>query len=74
MRTNRRFAPALDCLQIRIAPSTVAIGLPVPAGLPPLMTAMDDTGSPGSEPSGDGSYPIIMTSPTAPGSTIGGVC
>ena len=25
---------------------------------------MDDTGSPGGEPSGDGSYPIIMTSPT----------
>lgn len=73
MRSFRRFAPALDCLQIRIAPSTFVGGLPVLSGSPPVATKMDDTGSPGGEPSGDGHYPIIMTSPVGT-STTGSVC
>jgi hypothetical protein len=72
MRSLRHFRPALDCLHVRIAPSTVALTPTAPVAAPLAVTTMDDTGSPGGEPSGDGSYPIIMTPPG--GSTTCPVC
>jgi hypothetical protein len=73
MRSNRRYSPAFDCLQVRIAPSTVVVGPPVALGPAPSGRMLDDTGSPGSEPTGEGSYPIILTSPTGTSGT-GNVC
>jgi hypothetical protein len=73
MRSPRRFQPAVDCLQVRITPSALLPVAPVSGGTLVLASMMDDTGSPGTLPSGDGSYPIIMTSPDGGGGT-GTVC
>jgi hypothetical protein len=73
MRAHRRFQPAVDCLQVRIAPSTFTVTPPAATPAPVLVTMMDDTGSPGNLPSGNGSYPVIMTGPGG-GSPTGNVC
>jgi hypothetical protein len=77
MRSPRRFRPALDCLHARIAPSAVAAVAPVPmaaGGSGPVMTAMDETGSPGSNLSGYGSYQYLMTPPGAGSPSTGNLC
>lgn len=71
MRTSRRYRPVFDGLQDRIVPSTITVA-PVAGGLASsaVVTAMDETGGPGLDPSGDGSDQIIMTPPGgAPPST-----
>ena len=66
MRSSRRFRPGFDCLQLRIAPSAGADATATTAtdGNTVIATTADTTGSPGSEPSGDGTYQIIMTPPS----------
>jgi hypothetical protein len=63
MRSPRRFRPFVDCLQARIAPSAVAPVAPAARGPVQVVTPRDETGSPGSEGTGYGSYQIIMTPP-----------
>ena len=72
MRSSRHFRPAFDCLQLRIAPSAGMAAATATDESSPIATTADVTGSPGSEPSGDGTYQIIMTPPsgTNPTSTV----
>ena len=72
MRSPVDSSPVFDCLQVRIAPSTVAVTIHGALPAPSSVSTMDDTGSPGTEPDGDGSYPIILSSPG--GTTPGTVC
>lgn len=77
MRSRHRFSPSLDCLQARIVPSAVAVipgGSHGISGHTHLVSAMDDTGSPGTDPSGDGSDPVILAPPPGTPSTTGSVC
>jgi hypothetical protein len=74
MRSLRRFRPSIDCLQARIAPSAIGPVAPVASGPAHIMTAMDETGSPGSEGTGDGSYQIIMTPPGGGAPSTSTVC
>jgi hypothetical protein len=72
MRTSRRFYPVLNCMPTRIAPSSVALVAPPIIATPTNAVAMDSTGDPGTNPSGNGTYPIIFTPPG--GSRGGGNC
>lgn len=74
MRSRRHFRPALDCLQARIAPSSLAPVATSNPGSTQVASAMDDTGSPGTDPSGYGSYPIILTPAPGRGVNTGTVC
>jgi hypothetical protein len=74
MRSRRHFSPVVDCLQARVAPSAVApVGTDMPGSLS-IVSTMDDTGSPATDPSGYGSYPIILTPAPGTGISTGSVC
>ncbi len=73
MRTCRRLYPMFECMSARIAPSTISLIPQVAHVNAPAPAALDSTGDPGSEPSGDGSYPIIMP-PVTGGTGTGTVC
>jgi hypothetical protein len=73
MRSSRRLRPVFDCLHVRIAPSALSVIPPAVVGSAAVAVAMDDTGSPGGEPTGEGCFPIIMTPPGG-GSTTGSIC
>lgn len=74
MRSRRHFCPVVDCLQARIAPSAVAPVTTDTTGGTQVVSTMDDTGSPGTDPSGYGSYPIILTPAPGTGVNTGSVC
>lgn len=65
MRSARRFMPACDCLQDRIAPSAIVAVAPhmSEARGVAISVAMDETGGPSSDPSGTGSGLPLMTPP-----------
>lgn len=73
MRSSRRFRPSIDCLQLRIAPSSMVASTTDTTSTPSAAQTADITGSPGSDPNGEGSYEIIMTPPGST-STIGDLC
>ena len=68
MRTSRRFRPALDCMSARIMPSSISLIQPPVIAATHSVAAMDSTGDPGNNPSGNGTNPII----TAGGGSGGG--
>lgn len=74
MRSRRHFRPALDCLQARIAPSGLAPVATLNPGSTQVAYVTDDTGSPGTDPSGYGSYPMILTPAPGTGLNTGNVC
>lgn len=70
MRKIRRFCPAVDCLQARIVLSTVAPVSTAVVTSTVIASAADDIGGPGKDPTGDGSYPVILAPP--PGTPLPG--
>jgi len=70
MRTSRRLVPAFDCMSARIMPSSISLVISPIIAATPSIAALDSTGNPGTNPSGSGSYPIIVGG----GSGGGGTC
>ncbi len=75
MRHLRRFSPAFDSLQDRIVPSSVVVApTTTVATAAPVAVLADETGSPGDEPTGDDSYPLILSPPPSAPNPIPTLC
>ena len=72
MRARRRFTPSVDFLGVRILPSTIATTTTDSTLTTTTVTASDDTGSP-ADPTGDGSYTTILSSPD-PTTSVSTIC
>ncbi len=72
VRHPRRFSPAFDSLQDRIVPSSVVVA-PTTTATPVAIVA-DETGSPSDAPSGDDSYPLILSPPPSAPNPIPTLC
>jgi hypothetical protein len=55
-------------MSARIMPSSISLITPPIIASTPTIATMDSTGDPGTNPSGSGSYPIIVGSPGGSGS------